>query len=140
MQTFLPYSDFVECARVLDRARLGKQRVETLQILRTLAGKSSGWTNHPAVKMWRNYEDSLIDYGIAICDEWIARGYADTCRGKIISLATEFSPMCWSTPLWLGSEKLHASHRSNLLRKSPEHYRQYWPNDPDDLDYYWPVE
>lgn len=136
MQTFLPYPDFVECARVLDRARLGKQRVETLQILQTLAGKSSGWTNHPAVKMWRSYEGYLIEYGIAICDEWIARGYADTCRGKIISLATEFP---WRIPPWLGSEILHASHRSNLLRKSPEHYRQYWPNDPDNLGYYWPV-
>jgi Pyrimidine dimer DNA glycosylase len=36
MQTFLPYPDFVACARVLDSRRLGKQRVEALQILRAL--------------------------------------------------------------------------------------------------------
>lgn len=28
MQTFLPYQNFVASARVLDRQRLGKQRVE----------------------------------------------------------------------------------------------------------------
>jgi hypothetical protein len=36
MQTFLPYADFAECARVLDDKRLGKQRVECLQILKAL--------------------------------------------------------------------------------------------------------
>lgn len=37
MQTFLPYPDFNESARVLDDKRLGKQRVECLQILNVLA-------------------------------------------------------------------------------------------------------
>ena len=36
MQTFLPFPDFVASARSLDRLRLGKQRVETLQILNAL--------------------------------------------------------------------------------------------------------
>ena len=31
MQTFLPYADFVECARVLDDKRLNKQIVEAEQ-------------------------------------------------------------------------------------------------------------
>jgi len=34
MQTFLPYADFARCAEVLDPRRLGKQRVEALQIMR----------------------------------------------------------------------------------------------------------
>ena len=33
MQTFLPFPDFQQSAAVLDRVRLGKQRVEALQIL-----------------------------------------------------------------------------------------------------------
>lgn len=33
MNTFLPYSDYEQSARVLDRAREGKQRVETKQII-----------------------------------------------------------------------------------------------------------
>ena len=36
MQTFLPVADFADSARLLDSPRLGKQRVETLQILRAI--------------------------------------------------------------------------------------------------------
>ena len=36
MQTFLPYPDFAESAKVLDNKRLGKQRVECLQIMKAL--------------------------------------------------------------------------------------------------------
>ena len=59
MQTFLPYKSFRKTALCLDNKRLGKQRVETLQILRALTGyynQSGAWLNHPAVKMWRGYE------------------------------------------------------------------------------------
>jgi Pyrimidine dimer DNA glycosylase len=34
MQTFTPYSDFEESLRALDLKRLGKQRVEVIQIVR----------------------------------------------------------------------------------------------------------
>jgi hypothetical protein len=43
-------------------------------------------------------------------------------------------------PPWFGDDRFHAAHRSNLLRKSPEHYRQYWPTEPDDLEYVWPAD
>ena len=77
MQTFLPHEDFVESASSLDWRRLGKQRIETKQILLTLTGHSSGWVNHPAVKMWRGHEYSLAFYGCVICEEWRSRGYRD---------------------------------------------------------------
>lgn len=38
MQTFLPYPNFKASARVLDTKRLGKQRVENLQIMSALLG------------------------------------------------------------------------------------------------------
>lgn len=69
MQTFLPYERFIRSAEVLDWERLGKQRVEVLQILQSLAGLNR-WTNHPAVRMWRGHELSLMDYGFDICAEW----------------------------------------------------------------------
>lgn len=53
MQTFLPYSSFKDSARVLDRQRLGKQRVENMQIITALLDPDYGWQNHPAVNMWR---------------------------------------------------------------------------------------
>lgn len=138
MQTFLPYPDFCRSAECLDRQRLGKQRVEVLQLLRTLSSKTKGWQSHPATKMWRGHELDLISYGVAICDEWIARGYRDTCREKISTYVYRFgsSDEC---PPWLGNEEFHASHRSNLLRKDPDHYGQFGWIEPDNLEYVWPV-
>lgn len=133
MQTFLPYADFRKTAEVLDRQRLGKQRVETLQVLRTIIiGNKKGWNNHPAVNMWRGYEGMLVEYGVAICDEWINRGYKDTCRDKIL----EFDPGDRVVPFWLGDPDLHRSHQSNLNRKDPDFYTF---DVPDDLPYVWPV-
>ncbi len=56
MQTFLPYVNFHSTARTLDYRRLGKQRVEALQIHNIVSGKrtTGGWINHPAgvMKSW----------------------------------------------------------------------------------------
>lgn len=134
MQTFVPYANMHESAVVLDRQRLGKQRVETLQILRALC-EGGGWVNHPATKMWRGHESGLAAYGIAVCDAWTARGYKDTCKDKIVAFK---APNELDLPEWWGNDAVHASHRSNLLRKSPEHYGQFgWTEGPD-LEYVWP--
>ena len=66
MQTFLPFADFEKTARLLDTRRLGKQRVKTLQIVRALTRPGHGWRNHPAVRMWRGYEEALGAYGLVI--------------------------------------------------------------------------
>lgn len=135
MQTFLPFPSFVESAKVLDYRRLGKQRVEVLQILTALYGGSKGWVNHPCTKMWKGHEFQLISYGIAICQEWIQRGYKDTCADKIATFYIE--GMDRSFPEWLGFEPLHLSHKSNLIRKMPEYYKNYFPNVRDDIPYIW---
>jgi len=69
MQTFLPYPHFSRTARALDRRRLGKQRVEVLQIynVHRSTGVTTGWANHPAVRMWKGHDYMLLSYGIAIC-------------------------------------------------------------------------
>jgi len=53
MQTFLPQISFKESAECLDNRRLGKQRVEAMQIMKALLLPEYGWKNHPAVKMWK---------------------------------------------------------------------------------------
>lgn len=135
MQTFLPYSDYAKSAQVLDRQRLGKQRVEVLQILKALTQPSYGWQNHPAVLMWRGHTQALVDYGIAICNEWTARGYADTCEEKILSFATTEDA---TRPSWNGDPAFHYSHQSNLIRKLPSHYAPLFPGVSADLPYVWP--
>jgi hypothetical protein len=42
LQTFLPYPDFAASAQALDQRRLGKQRVEALQVLRALTTPGYG--------------------------------------------------------------------------------------------------
>ena len=77
MQTFLPYANFNRSARALDYKRLGKQRVEALQIHNIVSGKrtTGGWVNHPAVKMWKGYAAALAVYHNTMIDEWVDRGY-----------------------------------------------------------------
>lgn len=40
-------------------------------------------------------------------------------------------------PWWLGDPGFHAGHRSNLLRKDPDHYSRFGWLEPDDLPYVW---
>lgn len=130
MQTFLPSPSFEMSALALDKARLGKQRVEAYQILRALEGKSKGWTNHPATKMWRGYERALRQYLRIMIFEWMARGYKNTME------IPEYDPDA-PMPPWLGDRKFHASHRANLRRKDPVYYA--YSDDPS-MPYYWPSE
>lgn len=138
MQTFLPYPSFEESAKCLDRQRLGKQRVEVLQLLRALLVKGAGWSHHPAAKMWKGHEGSLALYGLFVCGEWIGRGYSDSCHDKIAETCITAKVDDPTPPLWLGDKKFHASHRSNLLRKDPEWYGKFGWKEPDNLPYVWP--
>lgn len=133
MQTFLPHPDFAASARVLDYKRLGKQRVETKQILMALTGQIKGWRSHPATKMWTGHEQALARYGVAICREWRARGYRDTLLPYFEAVASD-----QPAPSWLGDSRIHASHRSNLLRKDMPFYGRYGWCEPSDLPYVWP--
>ena len=140
MQTFLPYPDYAASAKVLDRQRLGKQRVENLQIIKALLDPTYGWQNHPAVNMWRNYEFELVVYGISICKEWISRGYKDTCLDKLMVLADKNPWISIEIPDFIGNEEFHKSHRSNLLRKAPEFYGPLFEQGlENNLEYVWPV-
>lgn len=139
MQTFLPYADFRESARVLDMRRIGKQRVEAWQILRALNGETRGWVNHPATKMWNGYEDALAMYGYVMCEEWIRRGYKDTMLERFANLLSPRIAVTAKMPRWLGREDFHVSHQSKLVQKFPEHYREYFPDVRTDLEYVWPA-
>ena len=154
MQTFLPLPSPAESAAALDNRRLGKQRVECKQILIALGvdvgehrgNPQSRWRHHPAVRMWRGFERSLAHYAIAVCDEWRRRGFNDSLLSQferasrdILLTYCEVSPSsAFGTPPWLGDEDVHRSHRSNLLRKSPEHYGQFGWAEPSNLPYVWP--
>ncbi|POX41188.1 cytoplasmic protein [Streptomyces sp. Ru73] len=150
MQTFLPYPGFAESAAVLDARRLGKQRVEALQILRGLTVPGYGWRHHPAVRMWTGYEEALVRYGLEICRVWTATGRQDTCA---LTLTEDYAAHFPGTPPrtyealastndlpnWLGDPAFHRSHQSALLTKDPTHYAAHFPNVPTNLPYIWPT-
>jgi hypothetical protein len=144
MQTFLQYPSFEDSAMILDQRRLGKQRVEVLQILQTIKTNSK-WKNHPAVNQWRGYEKPLIEYGIVICEEWKMRGlqkngipFKDTCLNQIEEFYNCFPNSSVEMPSFIGNDEFHRSHQSNLIRKDPGYYGPFFPNVPDDLEYFWP--
>lgn len=156
MQTFLPIPSLAESAKVLDNRRCGKQRVEVKQILIALGvpvgdhdgNPSSRWRHHPAVQMWRGFERYLAHYGIAVCGEWKSRGFRDSLEEQfiessrwIVSAFHDISPssVC-GVPPWFGLDEVHSSHRSNLLRKHPEHYSQFGWAETNDIPYFWPIK
>lgn len=143
MQTFLPYPSFYQSAHALDLSRLGKQVIEAGQITRALFDPDYGWQHHPAVLMWRGSEPRLLAYARACGREWQdRRGQMHGAWPNLLDWLTErgIGGLTYDhPPFWLGDERLHASHRSNLLRKDPEHYGSFDWTEPDDLPYWWPV-
>ncbi|GAA2014487.1 MSMEG_6728 family protein [Nakamurella flavida] len=150
MQTFLPYPDFRASAEALDSPRLGKQRVETLQILRALELPEYGWRTHPAVVMWRGRTPALVVYGLVTAQVWTERGFGDSTAAQILEFAPDMAGVDQAglaarglLPSWVGDEALHRSHRGKLLAKDPAFYAAFAddPGLPDDLaglEYVWP--
>ncbi len=137
MQTFLPYADFKKSASCLDNQRLNKQILEARTIYDIIIENrtSGGWVSHPATHMWRGYAESLALYINACLDEWKINRKRNHSYEKI-SIADD---RCVKMPHWLGDEKFHASHRSNLLRKDAFYYESFgWTEGPG-LPYVWPV-
>jgi len=136
--TFLVCSDYREAVKVLDKARLGKQRVEAYQILQTLKevpDRKKGYQRHPAVLMWKGFEESLKMYFNASVQEWTSRGYENNYE------YFEVDEKKVEHPWWKSFAPLHYSHQASLSRKDPEYYKGKFPELPEEytkLGYLWP--
>jgi hypothetical protein len=150
MQTFLPSRSFYASVNTLDNKRLGKERVEAKQLLAILLEKrtTGAWVNHPALLMWKGYECALAAYMNECIYCWCAKGFRNTMkywhpnRGFYFSNnnRNEWLAFPYISPLWLGNEKLHSSHRAALLYKNYAFYSQYrWGEEPT-LNYWWPTK
>ena len=141
MQTFLISSNPCETAQILDYRRLGKQRVEAIQILNILLGQtnSKAWQNHPAVKMWKGYEVYLLKvYLREMLDEWENRGYknnkSEEHYTRLLKLVKDKKI---KEPDWF-CENFFLSHKSNLIRKNKKYYEKIFIHVVDNLPYMWP--
>lgn len=135
VNTFVPYFTFMESLAALDSQRLGKQRVEAAQILDALDGKTRGWANHPAARMWRGYEEALQLYHDCCIRRWVYRGYANNMPFRWKGTVDDH---VWLPPWWDVGAVQH-SHRCNLMRKDPDWYCQFvWKGVDPRTPYHWP--
>jgi len=148
MQTFVPFEDLDKSAASLDNKRLNKQLLEGRQIYGILSSskRTGAWVNHPAVKMWRNYDMGLYAYLVAIYEECIMR---DIKADKNWDAIEKMHESNWHRgdktvmPAWWGDHRVHESHKFNLYRKDSDHY--YYFNGSqnficcDRCNYFWPT-
>lgn len=142
LMTLLPLPDFDASARCLDRQRLSRQCQDARMILEALLGRAHTAKRlpQPGVQMWKGYEKALALYGIAVCERSSSPAIHDNLRTWFVYMV-EPGPsgvvhVKW--PKWFGHKDFHASHRSYLLKHSPEFYGPLgWPDGPD-LPLVWP--
>ena len=138
MQIFLPYPDMRKSLQVLDNKRLGKQRVETYQIISAITRRPKldgtpykGWLNHPCTVMWKDHLPALKLYLNHAIQVWVERGFKNNMFVEDLDLYDV------KLPSWFGFERFHSSHRANLLKKDYEFYSKYdWTENPAD-PYVW---
>jgi hypothetical protein len=164
MQVFMPYKDYKQSVQALDTKRLIKQSLENTQLLDiifdmpTKSGKPrKGWMNHPALIAWKQTPGALIKYLECNITEMKERGCKTDYAESRLQVYKSFT-VSSESPVWLGDEDIHASHRSRLLQKGFEEKYKYgnrgeatinwyssfeWNemNDPEFFakEYYWPI-
>lgn len=140
MQTFLPHQSFIKSANVLDKKRCWKQVVEAKQILNVLeqiqtGNNKVGWSNHPAVKMWVNYDNALKLYYNTFLSIAISKHQIKTSMQQL-DVVTNAIIMPW----WMGNKEFHRAMRSRLIEKDMNFYLPKFQNDYkfNDGKYLWP--
>lgn len=141
MQSFITSSCLLTCSKNLDNKRLGKQRLEGVQMLNAMNNPHNrGWKNHPCTEMWRPYQESLKFYINCIIEEWIFRGFKNTMQF--------FPQYSEQMPDWFHWQSLQRSHKASLLRKNPHFYKNIFIKNIDDYEklvpylwtgYLWPT-
>lgn len=143
---FIIKPNIYETARLLDRQRICKQRIEAKQIIDALEEydttgtiTKAAWGKHPAVKSWIGFTNHLKVYFNIIVREWCSRGYKNTmqlypideepynivmCSFNGISVQYDRSSFNeYSFPFWISFPPFYLSHQASLCRKNPKHYK-----------------
>ena len=128
MQIFLPYKSPLETAKVLDKRRLHKQLIECCQILDTIDGKSTSWSHHPVVLMYKNHRDFIEKYRLVLylfrrnTDESIIRIYDE----EALALLPDFI-----------SDEYCDNMKRRLYAKDPLFYKQFEALGPSTTNMYF---
>lgn len=127
MQVFVPYADPYQTAECLDRQRRLKQLTEAVQILDAIDGKSAGWRNHPATKMYAPYREWLFRYKECF-NEWLS---GNTVKAKWWSNHANLLRPPFMT------DEFCDQHKRRLFTKAPELYPQFCPYGESDENWYF---
>jgi hypothetical protein len=120
VNTFIVSDDYESTAKILDYKRLGKQRVEAMQLINVLENSElTGWKNHPATKQWRGHVNELKKYTNEMIKEWIRRGYKNTMKLYDVDEST-------CKPWFITWKPMQYSHMASLIRKNKEYYKPYF--------------
>jgi len=170
MQTFLSSPFFTECAVSLDKRRCWKQVVEAKQMLCNLRTENlpiewqnskdyinQKYKNHPAVKMWKDYDDLLKHYYnifLKYCLDFHkinTKLEYITCAYSYPAFTNHNILMIWEDglddngnlieqPFWLGNEDFHRAMRARLIEKDRNFYLKKFPEDEgfNNGKYWWP--
>ncbi|MCS7094410.1 MAG: pyrimidine dimer DNA glycosylase [Thaumarchaeota archaeon] len=137
MQIFRPYVDWRRSADVLDDRRLGKQRVECMQVLNVILRKlgwindgRKGWLNHPIGLLYYNsgkpYVRDIVGFFNACVQEWVNRGFRNSIDLSDISHLLARVEGTEGTPI----TRIHElEYRRVLLVKDPAHYVRAFPRE-----------
>ena len=137
MQVFLPYKNFYQAAKCLDRKRLNKQVLEIRLILKACVYKSKGWINHLIVKMWRGSESLLWHFGLTCCNEYF-RKTKRVHKYKKWYLRTMNLWTNKNKPEWFSIDEIFLQYQANLFYKNFNHYSQFnWDVEPDKRRFYF---
>ena len=170
MQTFLPVGPpysvlqhlsifcilelcFRASLAVLDNRRIGKQRVEALQLIKAIELRAKakqydpndiaayfkdkglrrpGWISHVCTLMWEDHLEALKLYMNCAIKEWCTRKNKDGRPTKnTMKLVHVDTSKITRLPPFIGDDEFHAVHRSNLIYKDAEYYGQaLWTEEP----------
>ena len=149
MNIWLPYPNMRLSVHVLDALTLGTQFGDALTILNML---SYSWCavplrSHSATLAWENHPQALMLYADYVHREILSRGYSYQLPSprsadglKLYSLARQWIVDRPKLPYWIGTPRIHASHRASLLLKDSEWYAQFaWSEVPENRPQ-WPAK
>lgn len=168
MQTFLPYDDVVKTMKCLDYQRLGKQRVEAMQIMKALKQgpkviRCYDPKQLPAgrkyIHIYNYFPDKLSKYEKYVKTPWFNHPATKMWRDNLDALAYYHNACIdewiargynnnmlhikhkkkFKMPSWFGNKVFHAKHRGTLLSKNKKWYSQFKWKEKAVYDYYWPI-
>ena len=160
VNTFITSPSLEKCAKNLDNLRLGKQRVECIQLISFIENTNNkGFKNHPVLIMWKEHVTALKVYCNFMIREFIARGFENTIpiyeldETKIVFYDNIFNEETGLTeiikpqiekdsivfPIWFNWNPLILTHQASLLKKNNNYYSKIFEHNPKffKLGYLW---